>query len=172
MPGSGRSAGEGIGYPLHYSWASLVALLIKNPPAMQETWVPSLGWEDPLEKGKATHSSVLAWRIPWTVESMRSQRVGHDAASFTFTDIIISFIGNNGHCNIKHKARYYNLLWFCFLHVNIWAQWHQNAEWGCMLVPISKEQLRYRRCKILFKWIMILLKKIDILKSDESGASL
>ena len=47
--------------------ASLVAQLVKNPPAMWETWVRSLGWEDPLEKGKATHSSILAWRIPWTV---------------------------------------------------------------------------------------------------------
>ena len=60
IPGSGRSAGEGIGYPLQYSWASLVAQLVKNLPAMQETWVQSLGWEDPLEKGKATHSSILA----------------------------------------------------------------------------------------------------------------
>ena len=59
IPGSGRSAGERIGYPLLYSWVSLVAQLVKNPPAMQETWVPSLGWEDTLEKGKATHSSVL-----------------------------------------------------------------------------------------------------------------
>ena len=67
MPGWGGSPGEGIGYPLQYSWASLVAQLIKNLPAMQETWVPSLGWEDPLEKGMATHSSILAWRIPWTV---------------------------------------------------------------------------------------------------------
>ena len=50
-----------------YSWASLVTQLVKNPPAMWETWVSSLGWEDPLEKGKATHSSILAWRIPWTV---------------------------------------------------------------------------------------------------------
>ena len=66
IPGLGRSAGEGIGYPLQYSWASLVAQLVKNPPAMQETWVRSLGWEDPLEKGKATYSSILAWRIPWT----------------------------------------------------------------------------------------------------------
>ena len=48
-------------------WASLVAQLVKNPPAMRETWVQSLGWEDPLEKGKSTHSSILAWRIPWTV---------------------------------------------------------------------------------------------------------
>ena len=66
-PGSRRSAGEGIGYPLQYSWVSLVAQLVKNVPAMQETWVLSLGWEDPLEKRKATHSSNLAWRIPWTV---------------------------------------------------------------------------------------------------------
>ena len=62
-----RSTGEGIGYLLQYSWASLVAQLLKNPPAMLMTSVQSLGWEDPLEKGKATHSSILAWRIPWTV---------------------------------------------------------------------------------------------------------
>ena len=60
IPGSGRSAGEGIGYLLQYSWASLVAQLVKNLPAMWETWVRSLSWEDPLEKGKATHSSILA----------------------------------------------------------------------------------------------------------------
>ena len=67
ISGSARSAGEGIGYPLQYSWASLVAQMVKNLPAMQETWVQSPGWEDLLEKGKATHSSILAWRIPWTV---------------------------------------------------------------------------------------------------------
>ena len=92
--GLGRSPGEGKGYPLQYSglensmdctvhgvtesemtewlslsslWASLVAQLVKNPPAMQDTWVWSMGWEDPLEKRKATHSSILASRIPWTV---------------------------------------------------------------------------------------------------------
>ena len=53
--------------PTPVFWASPVAQLVKNPPAMQEAWVQSLGWEDPLEKGKATHSSILAWRIPWTV---------------------------------------------------------------------------------------------------------
>ena len=53
-----------------------MAHLVKNPPAMQETLVQSLGWEDPLEKGKATHSSILAWRIPWTVSSMGSQKAG------------------------------------------------------------------------------------------------
>ena len=81
IPGSGSSPGEGIGYPLQYSWASLLAQMVKNQPAMWETWVRSLGWEDPLEKriwlssrgpgfdpwvGKketATHSSILAWEI-------------------------------------------------------------------------------------------------------------
>ena len=63
IPGSGRFPGEGIGYSLHYSWASLVAQLVKNLPAMQETPVRFLGQEDSLEKGKATHSSIPAWRI-------------------------------------------------------------------------------------------------------------
>ena len=76
--GSGRSAEEGIGYPLQYSRASLVAQLVKNPPAMQKTWVQYLGWEDPLEKGKATLSSILAWRIPWIVQSMGSRKVRHN----------------------------------------------------------------------------------------------
>ena len=75
IPGLGRSAGEGIGYPFQYSWASLVAQLVKNPPAVWETWVQPLGWEDPLEKRKATYSSILAWRIPQTV--VRLQRGRH-----------------------------------------------------------------------------------------------
>jgi len=68
--GLGRSPEERIGYPLQCSWASLVAQLVKNLPAMWEIWVQSLGWEDPLEKGKSTHSSILAWRIPWTVQGV------------------------------------------------------------------------------------------------------
>ena len=60
IPGSGRSAGEGIDYPLQYSWASLVAQLVKNPPAIWETWAQSLGWQDTLGKGKATRFSILA----------------------------------------------------------------------------------------------------------------
>ena len=68
IPRLGRSPGEALGYPLQYSWASLVAQTVKNPPAMQETWVQSLGWEDLLEEGMAAHSSILAWRIPWTEE--------------------------------------------------------------------------------------------------------
>ena len=78
IPGLRRSLGEGKGYPLQYSWASLVAQTVKNLPALQETWVQSLGWEDLLEKGKATHSRILTWVITWTEEpgglqSMESQ---------------------------------------------------------------------------------------------------
>ena len=67
IPGSGGSTGKGKGYPLQYSWSSPGAQLIKNLPAMWDTWVESLGWEDPLEKEKATHSRILVCRIPWTV---------------------------------------------------------------------------------------------------------
>ena len=63
----GKTTGEVVSYPLQYSWASFVAQLVKKPPSMWETWIRSLSWEDPLEKGKATHSSILAWKIPWTV---------------------------------------------------------------------------------------------------------
>ena len=81
--------------------ASQVAQLVKNPPAMSETWVQSLGWEDPLEMVTATHSSILAWRIPWTevsggLQSMGLQRVGHDRATFTslhFTTVHICQMG-------------------------------------------------------------------------------
>ena len=71
IPGSGRSPEEGICYPLQYSWASLVAQWVKDLPAMQETWVQFLGREDALEKKMAIHSSILAWKIPWTEEPGR-----------------------------------------------------------------------------------------------------
>ena len=61
VPGSERSPGEGKGYPLQ---------LVKNPPAMRETWIRRLGWEDPLEKGKSNHTSILPWKIPWTVHGV------------------------------------------------------------------------------------------------------
>ena len=64
ISGLGRSPGEGIGYPLQYSWISLVAQMVKYLPAMQETCVPSLGWDNPLEEGMETHFSILTWRIP------------------------------------------------------------------------------------------------------------
>ena len=83
IPGSGRSPGKGIGYPLQYSWVFLVAQTVKDPPEIQETGVQSPGKEDLLEKATATHSNILAWRIAWTEEpgglwSMGWQRVRHD----------------------------------------------------------------------------------------------
>ena len=70
IPRSGRSTGEGIGYPCQYTSASLVDQLVKNPPTMWKTWVQSLGWDDALEKGMATYSSILVWRNPWTEDKI------------------------------------------------------------------------------------------------------
>ena len=85
IPGSENSPAERIGSPLQYSWASLVVQTVKNPPEIQEIWIGSMGWEDPLEEGMATHSRVLAWRIPMDrgagmLQSMGLQRVRHDWA--------------------------------------------------------------------------------------------
>ena len=91
--GWGRSPGEGLGYPLHYSWASLVVQMVKNPPAKKEkknspavweTWLQSLGWEDPLEEGMATGSSILAWRIPWTGEAGGLKSIGSQSQTHAF----------------------------------------------------------------------------------------
>ena len=101
IPGSGRSTGEGIGYPTQYSWASLVAQLVKNPPAMQETKVSYLGWEDLLEEGKATHSSILAWRIPWTVHQVAKSQTQLSNFHFQIT-ILPSYFS-------------FSLGWFCLL---------------------------------------------------------
>ena len=76
-PELGKSLGEGIGYPLQDSWASLVAQMVKNPPAIQETWVSSPIWEDALEEDKATHSSN-SWRIP--KNKRHSQATAHGVA--------------------------------------------------------------------------------------------
>ena len=82
------SPGEGIGYPLQYSWASLVGQMVKNPPALRETWVPSLGRKDPLEKAMATHSSILAWRIPWTEEPDGLRSTGLKRVGFGRTELL------------------------------------------------------------------------------------
>ena len=74
-----------MGYPLQDSCVFLVTQLLKNLPAMWRTWVRSLGWEDPLEKGKTTHFSILAWRIPWTIQSMGSQRKWTRLSDFHFS---------------------------------------------------------------------------------------
>ena len=90
VPGSGRSSGEGIGYPCQYLGFPC-GLAGKEYACLRETSVWFLVWEDPLEKGNAMHSSILTWRIPWTIKSMGSQRVRHDWATFT--------LGTNTYCN-------------------------------------------------------------------------
>ena len=84
IPGSGRFAGEGIGYLLQYSWASLMAQPVKNLPAIWESWAQYLGREDLLKKGMATHSSIRAWRIPWTIPW--GHRVRRNWATTTFIE--------------------------------------------------------------------------------------
>ena len=82
IPGMGRAAGEGVGYPLQYSWATLVTQLVKNPPAVWEVWARSLGWEDPLET-----ASLLAWRIPWTrIHGVANNRTRLSDLSLSFRD--------------------------------------------------------------------------------------
>ena len=85
IPGSRSSPGEEIGFPLQYSCVSLVAQMVKNPPTMQETWVWSLAWEDPLEEGMTTHSSILAWKSPWTEEPGRLQSMGSQSQKWLST---------------------------------------------------------------------------------------
>ena len=93
IPGSGRSPGEGIGYPLQYSWASLMAQMVKNPPAMQETRVRSLGWEDPLEERMATHSSILPWRIPMDRGAWRATVHGVAKSQTRLSDYVQQRLG-------------------------------------------------------------------------------
>ena len=119
IPGSEWSTGEGTGYPLQYSWPFLVAQQVKNPTSMQETWIQetwiqSLHWEDPLEKGMATHSSILAWRIPWIIQSMRSQRLRHNWSAFTVQ------------CNIQFIYK----CWISYLCV--FYRREEKGNWGTM----------------------------------------
>ena len=95
IPGFGRPPGEGIGYPLQYTWASLVAQMVKNPPAVRESWVRSLGWKDPLEGAWQPTPLFLAWRIP--KDRRAWQAVVHGVAksqtqlsNFHFTHILSS----------------------------------------------------------------------------------
>ena len=104
IPGSGRFPGEGIGYPLQYSWVSLVAQTVKNLPTMWETWVRSLGWEYPLEEGMATHFSFLAWRIPmdrgaWWVTVHRVAKRWTRLSNLTHTHPMIAHIYKRYWCN-------------------------------------------------------------------------
>ena len=146
IPRWGRSTGEGIGYPLQHSWASLVAQLVKNLPAMRETWVQSLGWEDPLEKGKATQSSILAWRISWTIQSMGLQRVGHDWVTFTSQ----AFPGAASWRAWVAMLVYYPLNFFSFFFHLLHALWC----WSQCPYRFQNESLYncFSSCKAVMNW--------------------
>ena len=105
----------------HNIKASLVTQLVKNPPAMWTwTWVQSLGWEDHLEKGKATHSSILAWTIPWTLQSMGSQRVRHNWATFTHSLIIPRRLP---FCKCPWSNVTFYLQLFFMVNIPSWRNW-------------------------------------------------
>ena len=153
----GRSPGEGIGYSLQYSWASLVAQTVKSPPAMPETWVQSLGWEDPLEEGMATHSSVLAWRIPWTEEPGRLQssglqRVRHDCRDLAdmlnlFRNFQIVFQSSS---IILHSYGRMSDQFLCIL-TNAWCHFLFHPLWyeWCVVISdfVPEAELRIKRSR-------------------------
>ena len=121
-----------VGYPLQYSWASLVAQLVKNPPTMQEAWVWTLGWEDPLEKEKATHSSIHGL---WTSQ-MGPQRVGHDWVTFTFstTIFILTLL-----CSLSTIHAQFLSIKFLFL----------NIKKYCICGPVVKDS------ELLVEWVWV-----------------
>ena len=131
----------------------VVAQLVKNLLAMQETWVQSLGWEDPLEKGKAMHSSILAWRIPWTLNSMGSQRVGDDSVTFTFIELYFSrmkymwFSVNMQDISSLYQGHSLNQ------PLNI-CQGQEHTAWvcGCDFGTRSKEGQGLARWVVRFLW--------------------
>ena len=130
---------------------SLIAQLVKNPPAMQETWVRSLGWEDPLEKEKATHSSTLAWRIPWTVKSVGSQRVRHDWEAFTFSSIhVASLISIPLNPTLCASGSLPLLQQNCKRHPNSWPDQELSSLHGAL--PPSWEPYWTHSSAILSRW--------------------
>ena len=146
IPGSGRSPGEGVGYPLQYSCASLVAQLVKNLSAMWETWVLYLGWKDPLQQGKATHSSILAWRTSWTiVHGVANSQTQLSDFHFSLTRLLVYYerislslkvhhFGQTSMCSPTKKlskAHLFGFLWW-FHCVSITSQ--ITGHWGLILL--------------------------------------
>ena len=129
---------------LEGDWASLVAQLVKDPPAMWETWVWSPGWQDPLEKGKSTHSSILTWRLPWTIYSMGSQRVGHDWVTFTLTET-----GGMNFLPAPTERRFRPSYWW----FPVWAQ-VKNHGWD--LITVSNQSSRNEVRLLFTTWSCIL----------------
>ena len=97
--------------------------LVQNPPAMWETWVWFLGWENPLEKGTVTHSIILSWSIPWTIQSMGSQKVGHNWATFTFVVNYLLLLNNYLIWNFPYS--YYQCNFCLFIR-----HWHNSLQEG------------------------------------------
>ena len=178
IPGSGRSPGEGTGYPLQYSWASLVAQMVKNLPAVWETWVQSLSWEDPLQEGMTTHSSILAWRIlPWTEEpgglqSMGLQRVRHDWATKHSAQrfVILSKVSQrrkNIVCHplyVESEKKWYK--WTCKIEANSQTQNElifQGDGWGEGIITEFGMNIYTLLC---LKWIT----NKDVLYSTQNSA--
>ena len=140
MPGSGSCPEEG--YLLQYSWASLVAQNVKYLPKTQETWVQSLSWEDPLEEGMATHSGILAWRIPWTEEpgrlqSMGLQSVRHDwATKHSIPQGIPSML----------SGQQPDIHWTDFLYFKATVEWTCNIVVILFLISIRKLYIHTFKC--------------------------
>ena len=157
-------------------WASLVAQLVKNLPAVRETWVQSLGWEDPLEKGKATHSSIPAWRVPEPVYCVGSLKVGHDWVTLTFSFFCPKCPVELTHvCPFKTQCRYYPFqeafFWFCQIYLLIttygitiylvFSSCHFTypITWGCVCVsiyePLDCDLLEHRNCALFISVLML-----------------
>ena len=151
ISGSGRSPGEGIGYPLQYSWAFLVAQLVKNLPATWETWVPSLGWEDPLEKGKAIHSSILAREFHgpyspwyWKESDMTDQ-----------LSLLILCFKNQSSCWVHSKLP---------VHSTSGLPWGISTLLGSNSLALRKFNLK--QIIVLFRSLLVLLGGIPSPSSD------
>ena len=126
-------------YPYEHTY---MAQLLNNPPEMWETWVWSLGWEDPLEKGRATHSSILAWRIPWTVQSVGLQRVRHDWVTFHFTPHTYTQM---------HKIRTKQKHAFTLILVNLikylWVHSSFSTPISCIICNLSNSKKKTKNKK-------------------------
>ena len=160
---------------INIDWASLVAQMVKNPPAMRETWAQSLGWEDPLEESMATHSSILAWRIPWTEEpdglqSMESQRVRHSWV--TKHTLLLIIYNNNFMYNIQYYIHYtfYYILYFvyCMLYMQIYTMqlfiynniniYNQKIKdiLRCCWRNINVTKIEHSGCSMKKEWLLSL----------------
>ena len=159
---------------LKTSEASLV--LVKNLPEMRETWVQSLGWEDALEKGKATHSSILAWWIPWTIQSMESQRVGQNWVTITLTtpqstmhlypiNIQAPHFGEGGPEIFSHLLAW----WPCEYSLSLLQTEAQGLAWGALGKPTRISNTR-GQTKLYERMVVATATKLTgRMKSDANG---